>query len=309
MKKIFAPFGWLYFLGTKVRWILTRSQSVSVPVICVGNITVGGTGKTPLVLALAAFFKKEGKTPHVLSRGYGGNLTNKRVDIKKHTAKEVGDEPRMLAEYLPVWIGKNRKKTAEMAIKAGADILIMDDGFQNNTLKKDFSIVVFDGKKGIGNGLGLPGGVLREPLRSGLKRADAIVIVGKDKTRLKKKIAQYTKVTPIFFADFEPLKLPDLRKKYLAFAGIGRPQKFFDTLKTLSVHVIETFSFPDHYVYRETDIKRLLKEAEAQNATLITTEKDETKVPELYRKKITTLKIKMVFQEKKIFELIRKFIF
>ncbi|MHA1550206.1 MAG: tetraacyldisaccharide 4'-kinase, partial [Alphaproteobacteria bacterium] len=241
---------------------------------------------------------------HVLSRGYGGKLQNQKVNPKKDTARSVGDEPRMIANYAPVWVGKNRKKTAEMAIKDGATHLIMDDGFQNNTLKKDFSILVFDGAKGVGKNMGLPFGRLRESLFSGLKRADVVVIVGWDQTHLKNKIKK-TKNIPVYFADFKPLKLPDLKKKYIAFAGIGRPEKFFDTLKTLSVRVYETYAFPDHYVYKKSDMNRLFLRAKKENAMLITTEKDSIKLLPIDRKKVLTLKIKMVFQKETFFDVLK----
>ncbi len=301
--KLLAPIGWLYFLGTKIRLKITPSYQTAIPVICVGNIMVGGTGKTPLTIEIIKYLKSKGANPHVISRGYGGNLENIKVN-KKHSVKDVGDEPLMLSKYAPVWVGKNRKKTAKLAIREGATVLIMDDGFQNKKIRKDFSILVFDGKVGIGNGMGLPIGRLRESLSSGLKRADAVVIVGKDKTKLKKKIKNKV---PVFFASVAPEKIPDMRKKYLAFAGIGRPEKFYETLKNLGTRIVETHSFPDHYVYKKNDLKRLEKSAEKQGLSLITTEKDFVRLSKDFQKKTIVLPIKMVFQKPEFFNFFDKF--
>ncbi|MHA1540725.1 MAG: tetraacyldisaccharide 4'-kinase [Alphaproteobacteria bacterium] len=301
--KLLAPIGWLYFLGTKIRMKLVLSYRTAVPVICVGNIMVGGTGKTPLAVEIIRYFQTKGKNPHIISRGYGGRLKNIKID-KNHTAKEVGDEPLMLSKYTTVWVGANRKNIAKMAIRAGADILVMDDGFQNKSIRKDFSILVFDGKVGIGNGMGLPIGRLRESLSSGLKRANAVVIVGKDKTKLAKKI---NKRVPVFFADVAPEKIPDMRKRYLAFAGIGRPEKFYESLTNLGTRVIETHSFPDHYNYKTSDLKRLKNRAEKENLTLITTEKDFVRIPKKFQKDIIAFPIKMVFQKQIFFTLLGRF--
>ncbi len=301
--KLLAPIGWLYFLGTKIRLKITPSYQTAIPVICVGNIMVGGTGKTPLTIEIIKYLKSKGANPHVISRGYGGKLENIKV-TENHSVKQVGDEPLMLSKYATVWVGKNRKKTAKLAIREGATVLIMDDGFQNKKIRKDFSILVFDGKVGIGNGMGLPVGRLRESLSSGLKRADVVVIVGKNKTKLKKKIKNRI---PVFFASVAPKKIPDMRKKYLAFAGIGRPEKFYETLKNLGTRVIETHSFPDHYIYKKNDLKRLENSATKQGLSLITTEKDFVRLPKDFQKKTIVLPIKMVFQKSKFFNFFDKF--
>ncbi|MBN1783831.1 MAG: tetraacyldisaccharide 4'-kinase [Alphaproteobacteria bacterium] len=302
--KLLAPIGWLYFLGTKIRMRLMPSFRTEIPVICVGNIMAGGVGKTPLVIEIVEYLKKKGQIPHVISRGYGAKLQNVKVDPNKHNAKEVGDEPLMLSQYVPVWIGKNRKYTAKSAMREGATILVMDDGFQNKNIRKDFAIIVFDGKVGIGNGLGLPIGRLREPLSEGLKRANAVVMAGKDRTKLCKKI----KNVPVYFTEVAPQKIPDMRKKYLAFAGIGRPEKFYESLRILGTRVIETHSFPDHYMYKESDLRRLKRAADKKGLSLITTEKDYVRLPKTFQKETTTLPIKMVFQKPDFFKEIDRLI-
>lgn len=295
---LLSPLGWPYFAGTKLKMKLTQSFRTDVPVICVGNIMVGGVGKTPIVLEIVKHLQAKGQVPHILSRGYGGSLEYKRVNTETDTAKEVGDEPLMMAKQAPVWIGKDRKKTAKLAIREGATVLIMDDGFQNKSIRKDYSILVFDGKVGIGRGIGLPLGRLRESLNSGLKRTDCVVIVGKDQTKLRQKI----KKKPIFYAEYSPIELPDMRKKYSLFAGIGRPEKFFETISNLGLRVVETNAFPDHYLYKTSDIERLIKSAIEKQANLLTTEKDWVRIEKKFQEKIAYLAVEIKFQNPSFFD-------
>ena len=175
LSKVLTPLGWIYGALTQVRLKLTKAPHVKVPVICIGNITAGGTGKTPVALSIAKILTSEVYHPFFVSRGYGGKLQNIIVNNKKHSAKDVGDEPLLLSRQAPVVVDANRYNGAQLAIKEGADLIIMDDGFQNPSLYKDLSFLVFDGNYGIGNGKIIPAGPLRETFIQGIKRADAII--------------------------------------------------------------------------------------------------------------------------------------
>ncbi|MDR1691411.1 MAG: tetraacyldisaccharide 4'-kinase, partial [Rickettsiales bacterium] len=217
-----VPVGFIYNTIVQIRLKLIKPYKAKVPVICIGNISLGGTGKTPFVQYLTKYFKSKKLKPAILSRGYKGKLEYIKVNPSKHSASNVGDEPLMLANSAPVYIGKNRAKTAQMAIKDGANILLMDDGFQNPTLHKDISFVVVDGKKWFGNHQVFPAGPLREYLSCAKKRASAFVVINS-----YKKVKGAKTVNVSVKTNFKA----DKTKKYFAFGGIGNPQKFFDTLK------------------------------------------------------------------------------
>jgi tetraacyldisaccharide 4'-kinase len=268
----------------------TTPTVVGVPVICVGNLTVGGAGKTPLVIALARALQGLGRAPHILSRGYGGRLKGPlRVDPVQHEAQDVGDEPLLLARMAPTWICADRATSARAAVEDGADILLMDDGFQNPGLIKTVSILVIDGGYGFGNGQVMPAGPLREALAGGLARADAAVIIGDDITGIRDAIADRC---PIFDARIVPI--PDqgiTGKPVIAFAGIGRPEKFYASLQELGCTLIETRNFADHHPYTPDEIMRLCDLAHALDATLVTTEKDLVRLPDAARKMVQALRI------------------
>jgi len=247
------PLSWLYGAGASVRQVTTKPYHAKIPVVCVGNIVVGGAGKTPVVISLAEYFKKKKKKVHILSRGYGGKLDGVKVDLKKHTAKDVGDEPLLLAKVAPTWIYADRAKGAQAIEKTGADLILMDDGFQNSSLHKDLSLIVFDGEYGIGNGAVMPAGPLREPLQKGLKRADGVVIVGKSSL-------SFQNGTPVMKASITPTSTSLKGKKVIAFAGIGRPEKFFDTLKGIGAKIIKSYSFADHHPFTDKEIKKMIDE-------------------------------------------------
>lgn len=273
---------------------LAHSVSVGCPVICIGNVTAGGAGKTPVAIAVGTLLQSQGKKVAFLSRGYGGkiigpHLVNPDVDAPQ----EVGDEPLLLARCAPSWIARNRVAGANAAIAAGADIIIMDDGFQNPSLKKDMSLLVIDGQYGVGNGRMLPAGPLREPLEKALQRADAVVVIGEDRQGIKARVAGFH---PVFTALLTPPKTM-LRPegKLLAFAGIGNPGKFFATLELMGCQLAATQSFPDHYPYSAKDIATLLRKAHALHATPITTEKDWVRIPKELRKQISYLPVQIVW--------------
>lgn len=274
------PLGTIYAGIGAVRRSLVSPWRAPVPVICVGNITVGGTGKTPTALALASLLKRRGYAVHLLSRGYGGHLSGPvAVDPARHEAAAVGDEALLLAEAAPTWIARDRVAGAKTASAAGADVLVLDDGFQNPALAKDLSLVVVDAGYGFGNGRVLPAGPLREPLAAGLARADAVVLMdGGDGERGVPSSPSGDK--PILRARLEPIIHPVLRAgRVIAFAGIGRPDKFFAMLERHGLDVVARRGFPDHHAYTSDELACLGEVAEASKASLVTTRKDAVRLP------------------------------
>ncbi len=290
LSKILTPIGWLYGLATQMRLKLKKAPKADIPVICIGNITAGGTGKTPVSVSVAKMLATDMYHPFFLTRGYGGKLQNVMVNTKKHSAEDVGDEPLLLAQQAQVIVNANRYEGAKLAIQEGADIAIMDDGFQNPSLHKDLSFLVFDGSYGIGNGKIIPAGPLRETFENGIKRADALIILGKDKHNL----AERCKL-PVFFGHTEALQTTVNNGKVLAFAGIGHPQKFYHTLGQLGFDVAETIDFPDHHFYRKEELENILQKAKELNAEVYTTGKDFVKIPPSLQKYINVLEIAVVW--------------
>lgn len=293
---LLVPLGCGYALGGWIRRLVVRPERISVPVICVGNLVAGGVGKTPVALALADFLRESGHVPHFLTRGYGGNETGPiKVVPLRHSAVDVGDEALLLAGVAPCWVSRDRVRGAHAAVKDGADILIMDDGFQNPSLYKDLSLVVVDGKSGFGNGYLIPAGPLRESIVGGMARADAMIIMGEDLSGAE----VYADDLPVLRASLVPdaTMLAVLRAhRVIAFAGIGRPEKFFAMLRTHGITVEETYSFADHYPYRESDMTALIEAAERRNSVLITTEKDKVRLPEKFRSRIQSIAVSVSWE-------------
>lgn len=273
----------------------TKAHRVSVPVICVGNVTLGGTGKTPLVMSLAYLLRQQGFTPHILSRGYGAKVQNPIQVLPSHLACHVGDEPLLLAKAAPTWVYPDRIKTAKLAIENGADILLLDDGLQNSKLHKDISLLVVEGVSGFGNGRVFPAGPLREPVRDAMQRVDAIILYGEMDD------LAWTKDKPVFRVALNSDQKPTALS-YLAFAGIGRPQKFFDSLVRNNFVVKKTCSFPDHHVYREREIEQLVKQAQENGVKIITTAKDAVKIPLSFRSMIEVFNVDCIFSDPDSFQ-------
>ncbi len=285
---LLTPLSWLYRLGSFIDQKLKAKQSYksNIPVICIGNAVAGGSGKTPTAIALLKLL--EAKNPHFLLRGYGGSITSATVvDITKHTAKDVGDEAMMLANHAPTIISPNRAEGAKLAEENGADIILMDDGLQNNSLHKDISFLVVDGITKFGNNKLIPAGPLREPIRKVMNRIDAVIYIGGPLHSDK----------PVFQASLEPSAELDTSKNYVAFAGIGRPEKFKYTLESLGANLVGWHAFADHHDYIEVEIKMLKDEASKQNTILITTEKDYVRLPIELREGIETLPVHINFKE------------
>ena len=270
-----APLAAVYGAVARAR-LARRGRPAGVPVVCIGNLTVGGAGKTPTALAVARMLVAAGERPVFLSRGYGGTLAGPlRVDPVRHRAFEVGDEPLLLARAAPTIVARDRVEGASMV--ADPAVIVMDDGFQNPSLAKDFSVLVVDARRGIGNGRVIPAGPLRAPLDAQLARAHALVVVGTLARDPDIVAWARARAIPIFAARLEPDTdfISTLGGgRVLAFAGIGDPQKFFASLADAGITVASTRSFPDHHRYTRGEARALCDEADRDGLVLVTTEKD-----------------------------------
>jgi len=287
---LLAPTAALYSLGAALRQAAVRPQRAAVPVVCVGNAVAGGAGKTPVALSIAALLQRLGHKPGFLTRGYGGRLKGPvAVDPTQHRARDVGDEPMLLARAAPTVVAADRPAGAALAARLGADVIVMDDGLQNPSLEKDLSILVIDGGFGFGNRRVMPAGPLREPLHRSLDRADAAVILGPDKSGVRQALLGKM---PVLEARLVPIADEALsRRRVFAFAGIGRPQKFFESLRAMQCDLVAARSFPDHHRYSPDEIMHIVEAADRAGAVPITTDKDFVRLPDEAKPMIRVLEV------------------
>jgi tetraacyldisaccharide 4'-kinase len=300
LPRLLAPLGWLYATGT-ARRLRQPGYAPQVPVICVGNLSAGGAGKTPTVIALAERLSSRGHAVHVVSRGYGGSLSGPvRVDQTRHRAADVGDEPLLLSAFAPVWVAKDRAAGVRAAEAAGAQVILLDDGFQNPAVKPSLGLVVVDAHRGFGNGRCIPAGPLREPVATGLARADLVLTIG-DPAAQARFDAEWGRTVhlPRLRAELRPLAMGmDWQgTRVLAFAGIADPSRFFATLRAEGAEVVRGEALADHEMLSDTLLRRLEAEADATGAQLVTTEKDAARLSPAWRPKVLTLVVRLQIED------------
>lgn len=281
--------------GTAIRRVMATPYHARIPVICTGNVVAGGAGKTPLAITIAHMLLAKGKQPIFVTRGYGGTERGPlRVDPARHTAKDVGDEALLLARTAPVWIGRNRA-AAIRAAEPHATHIILDDGLQNPSVLPDLAFLVIDGTVGFGNECVIPAGPLRESFKSVMTRITAIILIGDDAGRNIAVRAQCPILRAQWQADL-PENFPRTQK-FFAFAGIARPEKFYETCRRAELDLAGTKNFPDHHMFSAKDRAGLQAEAASLGARLLTTEKDFVRLPLDFRAQVTPLPAKLVFDE------------
>lgn len=299
LSDLFMPVAMAWDAGGRLRQWLSHAYCAPVPVICVGNLVAGGAGKTPVVLALAANLTDRGVIVQSVTRGYGGMLAGPiLIDPARHDAVAVGDEALLLAVRAPCWVARNRAAGIHAAVAAGAQAVVLDDGFQNPTIAKTLSLIVIDAAYGIGNGRIIPAGPLRENPARGLARADAVVMLG---TEAETRDLEHTGICrglPVLSGELTPVAGERLAgSRLLAFAGIGRPEKFFAAMRMVGVELVGTFAFPDHHPYAADEIAQLRRDAQRGHAQLVTTAKDIVRIPPADRDGIEVLETEVSWRD------------
>ncbi|MEE9347870.1 MAG: tetraacyldisaccharide 4'-kinase [Robiginitomaculum sp.] len=298
LRALLTPLSWIYAYATARRIAQTQPLNVGIPIICVGNATAGGTGKTPVTAHILSMLRGGGQiNAHGLSRGYGGSERGPIMVTNKHSAAQVGDEPLLLARSAPIWVAAGRDDGARAARAGGAQMIVMDDGHQNPLLEKTLSLLVVDAQIGFGNGRVIPAGPLREPAEAALSRTDAVILMKpyKEFKSAKSLLKQFgdLPVLSAYLAPTAPLPPGPL----FAFAGIGRPNKFFDALRRTGADVVEAIGYPDHHGYSASDLESLQALAREYKAQLITTEKDFVRLPAAMRQYVSVWPVKAVFED------------
>jgi tetraacyldisaccharide 4'-kinase len=290
---LLAPAASLWARAT-ARRVARPGWRAPVPVFCCGNATVGGTGKTTLALDLGARLRRRGLAVAFLTRGYGGRAAGVvRVDPARHGAALVGDEALLLAALAPTWVGADRAAAARAAVAEGAAALVMDDGLQNPTLVRDLSLLVVDGAAGFGNGRVLPAGPLREPLAAAAARCRAAVLIGPDAAGAARLLPAGL---PVLRATLAPEDTALAGRRVLAFAGIGRPGKFFNMLSQSGAEVVARRAFADHHRFTARDLRALLAEAARLDAVAVTTPKDAVRLPAEQRDRVAVCGVRLLWQ-------------
>jgi tetraacyldisaccharide 4'-kinase len=289
LARLLAPLGALYGASIAFKARYARPFDPGIPVVCVGNLTAGGSGKTPVAIAIAEMLRAKGHRPYFLTRGYGGSERGPALATRGHSATVMGDEAVLLARTAPTIVARDRAAGARLARDKGATVIVMDDGHQNFSLRKNLSLAVVDAETGFGNGYQIPAGPLREPVGQGLSRADAVILVGDGAPDLKGFRG------PVLRAHLKPDGAAFADKTVFAFAGIGRPEKFVASLEASGAAITGSCFFDDHHPYDEDELLQL--RAVAGDATLVTTEKDFVRLTPAQREGIRVLKVSARFDE------------
>jgi tetraacyldisaccharide 4'-kinase len=292
---LLLPASAVWNVAGRVRRALSHPYRAAVPVVCVGNLVTGGAGKTPVALALSAWFLERNIPVHVVTRGYGGRLRGPvRVDATRHDASAVGDEALLHAAHTVCWVARERAAGVCAAVEAGARVILLDDGLQNPAVAKTLSIIVIDAAYGFGNCRVIPAGPLREGLADALSRADAVVLLATDGEVDRSEPIPISDRRSTIYAALTPVAGERLKGLPLfAFAGIGRPQKFFATVRAAGADLVGTRQFPDHHPFRAVEIDALRRDAERAGARLVTTAKDIVRVPLDLRAEIEVVEVEI----------------
>ncbi|WP_306261651.1 tetraacyldisaccharide 4'-kinase [Pararhizobium sp. IMCC21322] len=274
--RVLSPAGAIYGWLTARRMSRAPRGKADIPVLCVGNLVVGGAGKTPTTLSLVSDLIKLGHKPGILLRGYGGTEKGPLLVKSAHNAGQVGDEALLYANVVPTVVCADRVAGARLLGKTDVDVILMDDGFQNPSLHKDVSLIVVDTQTAWGNGLSCPAGPLRAPVNSQLKTASAIIALGDGARRGEIEDAANRHDLPIYRGEIVPVHISEdmVGRRFIAYSGIGRPDKFFESLTNANLEAVERFSFPDHHAFTEQDAEKILSRCRSLDAMPITTEKD-----------------------------------
>ncbi|MDR0423011.1 MAG: tetraacyldisaccharide 4'-kinase [Rickettsiales bacterium] len=292
------PLSIIYGFGRFIHVLFSIQYKSNTKIYCIGNLVVGGAGKTPLAIEIGKILKGKKVKFAYLSKGYKGTI-KEFTKVKNQTSLEVGDEPLLLKEIADTYICRSRKEAIKNLELLKYDLILMDDGFQNPSIYKDKNIIVIDGNYGIGNGELLPSGPLRETIKSAFKRATFFVIIGQDRKNLTDCLVNNN--FDVCSAFIETKTTPKENEKYIAFCGIGRPEKFFDTLTNNGFYLHKKYVFDDHYNYIDSDILNIILEAERENTRIITTKKDWVRINKDDRTRIDYLDIDLKFHNESEF--------
>ena len=295
--RLLAPLGTLYGRRAAARMDRPGARA-DCPVLCLGNVTLGGAGKTPTAIALAVMLRDLGRRPVFLSRGYGGVLRGPvQVDPARHGWREVGDEPLLLARHAPAIVARDRVAGARLCVEAGADAIVMDDGLQNPSLGKDLALAVVDAGSGVGNGRPFPAGPLRAPLARHWPHVGGLVLIGAGEPGEAVARQAAGRGLPVHRARLVAQGGDLAGRRVLAFAGIGRPEKFFATLSEAGAEIAATRAFPDHHPFRDRDLRRLAADSDTLGADLVTTGKDAVRLPAAFAARVRVLPVRLVFSD------------
>lgn len=295
LSRALYPLSILFRIGTMIRYLTSNAKKSDIPVICVGNIVVGGAGKTPVSLKIGKILIEAGYTPHFVSKGYTGIIKNNTLVEKWHSPKSVGDESLLLSKVAPTWIGIQRDRSIKLAEISGSDCIIMDDGFQNPTIFKNLSIIVINASQEFGNKRVIPSGPLRESIRSGLARTNLVIVIGEVTEYLRKTIPSHIPIIPAKF-NINNENIIFKGQKITAFAGIAYPEKFFNSLRDQGATIVKEITYPDHHIFDENDLLSLAEIANKTKSILVSTQKDFIRIPKSYRSLINTLNGEIEFQ-------------
>tara|TARA_Y100001970_G_scaffold9663_1_gene11354 strand:- start:2299 stop:3285 length:987 start_codon:yes stop_codon:yes gene_type:complete len=299
LSMLLLPFSFLYFLIFYIKQTLTIENKFTTPIICFGNINIGGTGKTSTLLSLLPELIKVKPKLVILLRGYKGTIKSiHKVDPNHDTALTVGDEALLYANSFKTFISSNRSKAIKEIIKSESpDLIILDDGFQDKRIRKNKNIILINGNRGLGNGLLLPSGPLREIALLALKKTDIIILIGEDHTNFKSRYQNQINKKDLFKGKIVSLE-NGLNKNFLAFSGIGNNESFFNTLEKNNYNLVKKLSFPDHYQYNKKEIEGIINTAKQNDLIPITTEKDINRISTTLKNQIKYLKIQIEIDNK-----------